>query len=175
MKFNETPKINKKEGGAGPQRLEEMLSFIKPTKEEVEYDKKFKETTDSFTELMVAGKVVEAVKLAQSLKGKQPERRKDFTEQEEEDFLSARAKIVEQLGYKVVLNKEKFFGLEKDGYQISMKHFMRPFGGGYNCGRIAEIEISKGKIYSLWDNGWDKKPKDEGVNKIFNELVNYIN
>ena len=175
MKFNETLKIDKKEGGV-PKKLEDMLPFLKPTEEEIEFNKKFKETTDSFTELMVAGKVVEAVKLAQSLKGNPLAKRKDFTEQEQEDFLSARTKIVEQLGYKVVDdNEEKWITLEKDGYTIKIKHFMLQSGSGYNNGRISEIQISKGKIYSVWNNGWDKEPKDEGVNKIFNELVNYIN
>lgn len=164
----EQPSLGKKE--EGPQKLEDMLSFIKPTKEEVEFENQTKKAID----LMSSGKMDEAISLSMSLRGKQPER-KNFTEKDEKDFLNARALIAKQLGYKVTTNDGKFFALDKDGYHVQMKHFMRPSGGGYNGGRIMEIEISKGKIYSLWDNGWDKKPKDEGVNKIFNELVNYIN
>ncbi len=157
-----------------PQKLEDMLPFLKSSKEEIEYAKKFKETVDSFTKLMESGKVDEAIKVSQSLKWKEPQK-KNFTEQEWKDFVNARAKIAKLLGFQVVGNKEKFFVLEKEGYLIQMKHFMHASGSGYNNGRINEIELSKGKINALRSNGWYNKPKDEGMKKILDEIVAYLN
>jgi soluble cytochrome b562 len=170
-KKEEAPqKVEKKE--EAPQKLEDTLPYIKPSKEEVEYASNFKKTTDEFTKLMKSGKMDEAIAMAKSL-GKGPER-EDFTEKEMKDFTEARAKLAQQLGYKVVSNQEKFLTLEKDGYTIQMKHFMLPSGSGYNNGRISEMQIEKGKKDYVWDNGWDKKPKDEETNKIVNEIVNYF-
>jgi len=168
MNFEQSTIDQKKEDS--PKKLEDMLPFIKPTEEEVEFENQTKKAID----LMSSGKIDEAIALSTSL-GENKPKRKDFTEKDEKTFLNARAKIAEQLGYKVTTNDGKFFTLEKDGYHIQMKHFMRPSGGGYDSGRILEIEISKGKINSTWDNGWNRKLKDEDANKIFDEIVNYFN
>ncbi len=149
-------------------KLEDSLPFLRPTEEEMEH----RSIIEKANELMSFGKESEAIKLATFFK--QP-KNKIFTEKEQEDFFNARAQIVEQLGYIVTINRGKFFSLEKDGYKIQMKHFIIPSGYGYKGGRIGEIEIKKGEISSLWDHRWDNVPKDKGIIKILNELVNVIN
>lgn len=154
----------------GVQKLEEVLPFLKPTEEEIDYNNKFKEAVD----LMSSGKLDASIAASMKLRQiKKPDR--EFDAKQEKTFVESRGNIVKGLGYKIIDNEDKFLILEKDGYRIQIKHFMLPSGSGINNGRISEIEIGKGKQYSTWDNGWDKEPKDESVKKIFKELVDYIN
>ena len=74
MKF-EQPNFVKQE--KGPQKLEDMLSFLKPKKEEMEFNEQAKKAAD----LLSAGKMNEAIQLSNLLRDKQP-KDKEFNEQE---------------------------------------------------------------------------------------------
>jgi len=105
---------------------------------------------------------------------------KDGADDEQEKikiFEDTSRKIVEDLGYKVLENDGKWLTLEKDGYRIQIKHFIKPSESGYNKGRISAIGIAKDDMEDIWDRDGNKKFKsrDEGANKIFKELVDVLN
>ena len=170
MKF-EQPNFVKQE--KGPQKLEDMLSFLKPKKEEMEFNEQAKKAAD----LLSAGKMNEAIQLSNLLRDKQP-KDKEFNEQEIKLFEEKRKELVEQLGYKVTQDKGKWFGFENKDYWISLKHFIKPSFAGYKNGRISEISVTdkKNKEDSVEFYGGDIQGlKNIKTKKIFDEIVNYFN
>lgn len=153
-----------------PQKLEDILPFLRPLQESVEYEKQLQEATN----LLNSGKMDEAISLSNKLKGKRPQVR-EFTDEERREFSAVRAKLAEQLGYKVIENDQKRFFLQKDGCSIQMKHFLTPSFQGINGGRIQMLEASKWKADALFDNVWVKKPKNEDIKNIIDEIVSYFN
>lgn len=61
-------------------------------------------------------------------------------------------------------------------YKCEVKHYEEPSQFGINCGKISKLFIKDGfKVICGYDREWFRKPTDETVKAIFNQLVEEFN
>ncbi len=175
MKFDGAPKLNitKKEEKAEPQKLDDMLPFLKISQDQINHNKQLK----AGNELFLSGKFNEAIEAAKDLK-EGGFKKKEFTEDEFEKFSEARENLATQLGYTVTVNEGKWFNIENENCWVSMKHSMTPIFNGYKGGRISEIAIvdkenKKNLIEFIGSNVIGLK--NEELKKYFDEIIKYFN
>jgi len=152
--------------------IAEQLTYLKLTPEEAETFSKMSKAKQMLNDGDMDGSIAIMTKLREN----KPKER-EFTPEQEQEFEEVRAELVEKLGYKVQESKGRVLKCEKDGYAISMEHFMLPGIGGYQEGRVEEVFISKENDELLHIDGevWDVEPEDEKVRKMFDELVAVLN
>ena len=103
------------------------------------------------------------------------------------EFESARATVVSELGYEVVNNQGKWLTLIKNGHTITLKHFEEGSEYGYEAGKISMFLIHKGESRGLFkseytgeevllfDKGYTEQSSDPAQKELFDELVAVLN
>lgn len=103
-----------------------------------------------------------------------------------DEFESARAAVVSELGYEVVINQGRWLVLIKNGHTISLKHNESGGEYGYKKGKIIMCMIHEGESRGLFKPGdteevvvFDKGLMPHSPNstqkELFDELVSALN
>lgn len=63
-----------------------------------------------------------------------------------------------------------------EGYNFCIKHFEKGSEFGIDEGRISKLEIRRnGKIIANYDRGWDIRPANKDVKKVYDQLLKTYN